>query len=151
MFDYYRFRFSMLKGWNPKFGYELMAPAGVFGAVLILAVLYLTSPDFGFLMWRSNVPLPGKFAFGLVIALLIATYAADELKRPGLWAVACICGAALVATVPFTFKLAERYAQGNYDGMNQAPSPTLIGVAFGVYLLLMLALTVTRLRDPNGR
>ena len=46
MFDYYRFRFSMFRRWNPEFGYELMAPAGFFGALLILFVLYLTSPDF---------------------------------------------------------------------------------------------------------
>jgi hypothetical protein len=151
MFDYYKYRFGILKGWTPEFGYELMAPAAIFGAVLILSILYLTSPKFGFLMWASDVPLPAEFSFGLVLVLLIATYFADELKRPGLWLVVGICGAALIASIPLTFELSERYAQGIYDGMNEEPSAVLVGAAFAAYLLLMLGLTVSRLHRSNDR
>lgn len=149
MFDYYRFRYSIMRGWNPEFGYELMAPAGVLGSLLILSVSYLTTPDFGFLMWRSSVPLPGKLAFGIVLVMLVVTYIADDLKRIGLWIVLGTCLAALVATVLLTVGLSESYAQGFYYGMVNAPSPILIGSAFSVYLLVMLFLTLIRLRQST--
>jgi len=152
MFDYYRFRFSMFKGWNPEFGYELMAPAGVFGVLLILFVLYLTSPDFGFLMWRSSVPVPGKIAFGVVLVLMVATYAADELQRAGLWLIAGLCVAGLVGALIGTISAVEQ--QGSrlyYSGVEEPPSAYVIGSAFAVYFLLMLGLTVVRLRDSNDR
>ncbi len=152
MFDYYRFRFSMFKGWHPEFGYELMAPAGMFGALLILFVLYLTSPDFGFLMWRSSVPLPGKIAFGVVLVLMIAAHAADDLKRAGLWLVAGVCTAGLVGTFVGTIALVNRRdSRLYYSGMEEPPPAYLIGAAFAVYLLLMLVLTVARLRDSSDR
>lgn len=151
MSDYYRFRFNMFKGWNPKFGYELFAPAAVFGVILLIVVLYLTSPNFGFLVWRSVVPIPGKVAFGFVDLLLTATYFADDMKRPGLWLVAIICSVALIATVPLTYSLSERYAQGFYEGMDAAPSAVLVGAAFALYSTVMLALTVDRLRATNDR
>jgi len=147
MFDYYRFRFSMFRGWNPEFGYELMAPAGIFGAALILFVLFLTSPDFGFLMWRSSVPLPAIFAFGLVVLMLVVTYLADDLKRIGLWLVLCICVLALLATAPLAFELHNRYAQGMYYEQAPAPSAVAIGSAFAAYLLIMLAMTIARVRQ----
>lgn len=149
MFDYYRFRFSIYKGWHPELGYELMAPAGVFGALLILFVLYLTSPDFGFLMWRSSVPVPARFAFGVVIVLIFAAYAADELKRVGLWLIVGLCATGLIGTLIGVFQAVER--QGSrlyYSGMAEPPSPYLIGSAFAVYFALMLTLTVLRLREP---
>ena len=152
MFDYYRFRFSMFKGWNPEVGYELMAPAGVFGALLILFVLYLTSPDFGFLMWRSDVPVPGKIAFGVVLVLMVAAYAADDLKRAGLWLIAGLCAVGLVSTLIMTISAVKQ--QGSrlyYSGVEEPPSALVIGSAFAVYLLLMLGMTVARLRDSNGR
>ena len=152
MFDYYRFRFSMFKGWNPEFGYELMAPAGFFGALLILFVLYQTSPGFGFLMWRSSLPTPGKIAFGIVLVLMIAAYAADELKRAGLWLITGLCAAGLVGTLVGTIAAVKQ--QGSrlyYSGMEEPPSAYVIGAAFAVYLALMLVLTVLRLRDSNDR
>ena len=152
MFDYYRFRFSMFKGWNPEFGYELMAPAGFFGSILILFILYLTSPDFGFLMWRSSLPTPGKIAFGVVLVLMIAAYAADDLKRAGLWMITGLCTAGLVGTLVGTIAAVEK--QGSrlyYSGMEEPPSAYVIGFAFAVYLSLMLSLTVLRLRDSNDR
>jgi hypothetical protein len=142
----------MFKGWTPEFGYELMAPAGFFGALLVLFVLYLTSPDFGFLMWRSSVPVPGKIAFGVVLILMVAAYAADDLKRAGLWLVAGICATGLVGTIIGTLSVVKQ--QGSrlyYSGMEEPPSAYVIGSAFAVYLLLMLVLTVVRLRDSNGR
>jgi hypothetical protein len=142
----------MFKGWNPEFGYELMAPAGVFGVLLILFVLYLTSPDFGFLMWRSSVPVPGKIAFGVVLVLMVATYAADELQRAGLWLIAGLCVAGLVGALIGTISAVEQ--QGSrlyYSGVEEPPSAYVIGSAFAVYFLLMLGLTVVRLRDSNDR
>jgi len=147
MFDYYRFRFSMFKGWEPEFGYELMAPAGIFGVALILWIIYLTSPDFGFLMWRWSVPLPAMVAIGIVLYMLVVTYIADDMKRVELWVVLCSCVAALIAIVPLTLWLSGRYEQGFYEGMPQAPSSMLIGTAFATYLFIMLMLTVSRLRE----
>ena len=149
MFDYYRFRYSIMRGWNPEFGYELMAPAGILGALLILSVLYLTSPDFGFLMWRSSVPLPGRLAFGIVIVMLVVTYIADDLKRIGLWIVLGTCLAALIATVLLTVGLSESFTQGIYYGMANSTSPILIGSVFSVYSLVMLFLTINRLRQST--
>ena len=152
MFDYYRFRFSMFKGWNPEFGYELMAPAGLFGAILILFILYLTSPDFGFLMWRSSLPTPGKIALAVVLVLIIAAYAADDLKRAGLWLITGLCAASLVGTLVGTIAAVNK--QGSrlyYSGMEEPPSAYVIGFAFAVYLSLMLLLTMLRLRDSTDR
>jgi hypothetical protein len=147
MFDYYRFRFSIFKGWRPEFGYELMAPAGIFGVVMIIFILYLTSPQFGLLMWRAPLPHAGKLAIGLVLVLLLATYAADELKRPGLWVVAGVCVIGLIATAAVTIDLARHHASRlYYSGMEEPTSAYLIGAPFAVYLLIMLGLTVTRLR-----
>ena len=149
MFDYYRFRYKITRGWNPEFGYELMAPAGLLGALLILSVLYLTSPDFGFLMWRSSVSLPGQFAFGTVLVMLFVTYIADDLKLIGLWIVLGTCLAALIATVVLTVGLSESFAQGIYYGMANSTSPILIGSVFCAYSLVMLILTLLRLRQST--
>ena len=152
MFDYYRFRFSMFKGWNPEFGYELMAPAAVFGSILILFVLFLTSPDFGFLMWKSDLPIAGEIAFGVVLVIIMAAYAADDLRRGGLWLVAGLCSAGLLGTLVGTISAAKQ--QGSrllYSGIEQPPSVYTVGAAFAVYLALMLALAVSRLRDTSDR
>ena len=151
MFDYYRFRFSMFKGWNPEFGYELMAPAGLFGAALVLFVLYLTVPDFGFLMWKAAMPLPGKVAIGVVIVLLVAAYIADDLKRPGLWLIVGFCTAGLAATIAGTIGFVQRHGSRlYYAGIEEPVSVYLISAAYTAYLLVMLALTAARFREANG-
>lgn len=152
MFDYYRFRFSIYRGWTPEFGYDLLAPTAIFGTVLILLLLYLTSPEFGFLMWKSTVPVPARIAFGVVLVLMMAAYAADELKRIGLWLFAALCVAGLAGTLFGTVAAVQKYGSRlHYPGMPEPPSPYTIGAAFAVYLSLMLFLVVLRLRDSTGQ
>lgn len=142
----------MFKGWNPEFGYELMAPAGIFGTILVLFVLYLTSPDFGFLMWKSDMPTPGIAAIGVVVLLMFAAYVADDLKRVGLWLIVGLCATGLVGTLVAT--IASIKQQGSrlyYPGMEEPPSTYAIGFAFAIYLSIMLFLTVLRLRVSNDR
>ena len=98
------------------------------------------------------MPTPGKIAFGVVVVLMIAAYAADDLKRAGLWLIAGLCAAGLVGTLVGTIATVKQ--QGSrlyYSGMEEPPSAYVIGTAFAAYLTLMLVLAVFRLRDSNDR
>jgi hypothetical protein len=59
------------------------------------------------------------------------------------------CIVALIATILLTAKLSESYAQGIYYGIANATSPILIGSAFSAYSLVMLILTLSRLREST--
>ena len=151
MFDYYRFRFSILRGWNPELGYELMVPIGLFGVVLILVLGYLTGLEFDIKIAQAPVTQPVGIAFGLVALLAFMAYLADDLKRPGLWLIIVTCVVGLGGVVAYTIHLSKAQAYSIYANQSgDHYSPSAIGATFAAYLVIVIALTVSRLRGASN-
>ena len=151
MFDYYRFRFKMLDGWHPEPGYELAVPIGFLGIALIVFLSIHYDVPLSIFIARASVPQPVGAAFGLVGLLVFASYAADDFKRIGLWAVVAICLVGLCGTIFYTdYLLAMDGVRGYVEESDIPPSAYVTGAAFVVYLLSALGLTASRFRGPYG-
>ncbi len=101
---------------------------------------------------RAQVPQPAGIAFVLVGLLVFATYAADDLKRIGLWIVVGIGIAGIIGAVFYTYYLLQRQKAGLYFSDAEPPRNAYItGAAFASYLLTIVSLTVSRLRGSYDR
>ncbi len=105
MFDYYKIRFRELKADSAELGYELTAPIGVIGVVIFFVMLYLTSDEFGFYMWRADITLPAAVVLGTVAILSLIAFISDELGPRSIVALLVVAAVFLAAVAPASFAL----------------------------------------------
>ena len=146
MFNLYKVRYSELKGESPELGYELTAPITVSGVLLFFFVLGVTSPEFGFYMWRADITVPALCALAVVVVFSFLSFIATDLGRRGLVILMTASGAGLLAVIPAALMLQSYYLSNPDVYVGEPPSTVLIGGVFAVYFLFVFWITRSRLR-----
>lgn len=144
--NFYGFKLDPGRESREVSGYELCGPIAIWGVVLVLVTLFLTSSNFGFYMWRSDAPVPALAALGLTVCLYVLAYIADDLRRLGLKLLLAACVIASACVVPLVAGLKSEAYPPVFDRTYDADIAYKVGAAILLYLGVVAWLIISRIK-----
>ncbi len=142
----YGYRLDAGRDSQQVLGYELWPPITMWGLALIVITFSLTIGTFTFDSFYFDGVPPTLVALGTVIVLGFLAYLAEDLKKLGLRLLLGVSLLAVLLVVPFVIGMKSEHYDSVFDQTYDADVAYTVGLAFFIYLGIVIWLTVSRLR-----